>query len=172
MKPLTIEELKSLEVGDWVWVVYVEHPQASEYIQKSDKSDNEKYIKVANIPFGGNLFYYDYGKTWTAFKNKEQAESKGEIVELPKGWLDTLKLLTCAASCYAAIDDMIAKGMQNSKELGYLFMKIPRVQGSTLQWSLQDLANNNIDCDKIQGFDEVLNAMPRFKAHLAKLQKD
>lgn len=32
----------------------------------------------------GSSFAFDtYGKTWLAYKNKEQAERKGEIVELP-----------------------------------------------------------------------------------------
>ena len=98
---------------------------------------------------------------------KELAKiESGKLVAMPVGWLDALKLLTCAAMCYADIDNMIASGMQNSKELADLFMNIPRVQGSTLQWSLQDLANSKLDCNKIAGFEEVLNAMPKFKARV------
>ena len=163
MKPLTIEQLKSLEMGDWVWIV--EYNGTFCYYAKIENT-NGSCFSLDNT----DLYYSNYGTKWVAYKNKEQAECKGEIVELPDGWLDTLKLLTCAASCYAVIDDMIAKGMQSNKALADLFMKIPRVQGSTLQWSLQDLANNNLDCDKIQGFDEVLNAMPIFKACLAELK--
>lgn len=96
----------------------------------------------------------------------EDKIENGKLVELPVGWLDALKLLICAAMCYADIDNMIASGMQNSKELADLFMNIPRVQGTTLQWSLQDLANRKLDCNKITGFEEVLNAMPRFKARV------
>ena len=132
MKPLTIEHLKSLEVGDWVWIV-------------DENFKNGRYREILGCDDLGNFYLSaycasrniysiaDYGTKWIAYKNKEQAECKGEIVELPKGWLDTLKLLTCAASCYAVIDDMIAKGMQSNKALADLFMKIPRVQGSTLQ---------------------------------------
>ncbi len=101
----------------------------------------------------------------------EDKIESGKLVELPVGWLDALKLLTCATMCYADIDNMIASGMQNSQELADLFMKIPRVQGSTLQWSLQDLANSKLDCNKIAGFEEVLNAMPKFKARVQEAAK-
>lgn len=78
MKPLTIDELKALEVGDWVWCIQKE-PRERGYMQKSDKS-NEYFFdsKEWLCPYSG------YGKTWLAYKNKEQAESKGEIVELPR----------------------------------------------------------------------------------------
>lgn len=79
MKPLTIDELKSLEVGDWVWVV-----------DKDDKSyyaeitaHCEDVFAIATYLTISTHFYSDYGKMWLAFKNKEQAECKGEIVELP-----------------------------------------------------------------------------------------
>lgn len=75
MKPLTIEQLKALEVGDWVWVEHGIH---------------KLYCKIYNntrdlLGIGGNTYldYSDYGTKWLAYKNKEQAEAKGEIVELP-----------------------------------------------------------------------------------------
>lgn len=69
-KPLTIEELKAMQVGDWVWVV-------------KDKQDGRYYTIVENNNayifvqcFGGwiTFEYSDYGIKWTAYKNKEQAE--------------------------------------------------------------------------------------------------
>lgn len=77
MKALTIEELKSLEVGDWVWVVY-------------SKKGESCYEKIAGIDKTRVLFYGNdlsttfstYGTKWLAYKNKEQTETKGEIVEV------------------------------------------------------------------------------------------
>lgn len=79
MKPLTIAQLKSLKVGDWVWLI-------------DTKSGNGTYAQLYctgrdMLQFCTALFtlpphlYFDYGKTWLAYKNKEQAE--GEIIELP-----------------------------------------------------------------------------------------
>lgn len=81
MKPLTIEELKALPVGDWVYVCIKN--RRNSYCQISNVT--KTYITV----FWGldcqSLYYEDdYGELWFAYKNKEQAESKGEIVELPK----------------------------------------------------------------------------------------
>lgn len=112
------------------------------------------------LTFGNNSY-----ENFELRKELAKIES-GKLVELPVGWLDALKLVTCAAMCYADINNMIASGMQNSKELADLFMKISRVQGSTHQWSLHDLANSKLDCNKIAGFEEVLNAMPKFKARV------
>ncbi len=76
MKALTIEEIKQLKYGDWVWI----------------KTNNSQYLRVnfsSEILSGETLcgiktyYYADYGKTWVAYKNKEQAECRGELVELP-----------------------------------------------------------------------------------------
>lgn len=78
MKPLTIEQLKALEVGDWVWIVCC---IAGTYATKINQ--NEKYLEYQTITGKSYLNYSDYGTKWLAWKNKEQAEAKGEIVELP-----------------------------------------------------------------------------------------
>lgn len=79
MEPLTIEELKALEVGDWVWVIELDKSY-SHYVQL-----REVDYKVYGEWLHGYKSYdfASYGKTWLAYKNKEQAECKGEIVELP-----------------------------------------------------------------------------------------
>lgn len=92
MKPLTIEQLKSLEVGDWVYIKALTINISPEF----DLSESEFYYRVCkrqdNTFFevvGGeiNVRHYlcwkDYGTKWLAYKNKEMAECKGEIVELP-----------------------------------------------------------------------------------------
>lgn len=121
-KPLTIDELKALQVGDWVWLERVSEEEIPAQLY-----DEQFYYRVAAVgddykekffeAVGGELRhrailnYEDYGKTWLAYKNKEQAEAieerfthedstyyekalvrlqelenkiaKGEIVELP-----------------------------------------------------------------------------------------
>lgn len=83
MNQLTIEQLKSLEVGDWVWVVYPNmNDYCSEYILKSNNSTEERlYSRVDTLEDGRETFllYSDYGTKWVAYKNKEQAEAKGDL---------------------------------------------------------------------------------------------
>lgn len=84
MKPLTIEQLKKLEVGDWVWIVSLEknvgvYSKIEEYI---DPITMRQFTQLKGLR---GLSYDNYGKKWLAYKNKEQAEAKGEIVELPCG---------------------------------------------------------------------------------------
>lgn len=76
MKPLSIEEIKQLKVGDWVWVIGIER-KFNEYGQIKCNSQ-EKWV-------GGTYeyLYFNYGKTWIAYKNKEQAECEGIIYEFP-----------------------------------------------------------------------------------------
>lgn len=87
--PLTIDELRALKAGDWVWVI-IKQPVAG------DLPHDGRYYQSANYEFmknknKGHVFngysrfypYSAYGTKWIAYKNKEQAESKGEIVELP-----------------------------------------------------------------------------------------
>lgn len=84
MKPLTIEELKELEVGDWVWFISINKngvKQKGEYRRIEENVINRIYLSGAYS--SGNHWYENYGFTWLAYKNKEQAEAKGEIVELP-----------------------------------------------------------------------------------------
>lgn len=88
-KPLTIEELKSLEVGDWVWIVTLQdeyRPNDVPYgeYHKIVGTLSHYYFEVNyGVSDYYELSYSDYGTTWLAYKNKEQAEAKGEIVELP-----------------------------------------------------------------------------------------
>ncbi|MDE6966577.1 MAG: hypothetical protein K2O94_06330 [Clostridiales bacterium] len=78
MKPLTIEELKSLEVGDWVWIETPQHTDG-QYLQVHYGGVNSIQCYKVKNENELLLLYSDYGKTWLAYKNKEQAEAKGEI---------------------------------------------------------------------------------------------
>lgn len=79
MKALTIEELKALQVGDWVWITTI-GSIGGFYAQIDEDSDcNMLCVRGESMPF----VYRKYGKMWLAYKNKEFAESNGEWVELP-----------------------------------------------------------------------------------------
>ena len=88
-KPLTIDELKALKVGDWVWVEVINVPNGSfrGYYQIRPNAERSKLI-FCGIEHDYSIM--DYGTKWLAYKNKEQAECKGEIVELPCHWGDTV----------------------------------------------------------------------------------
>lgn len=79
MKALTIEELK---VGEWVWVVDIESPKhGSGYWQIHGFAETHIHLNQ-----GPSIWVAPkalYGKDWVAYKNKEMAEAKGEIIELP-----------------------------------------------------------------------------------------
>ena len=100
MNELTIDELKSLEVGDWVWVVAKEPYERGVYLQK-DTNSQERFNQLS-----WTLPYSDYGTKWVAYKNKEQAEAKEHCVichkdismELPK--IDTYGNHYCG-ECYS-----------------------------------------------------------------------
>lgn len=84
MKSLTLDEIKTLQKGDWVWIV-----------DKQMNADLYGRFTHSSLCFGELMFYYDtagysmqmpekdYGKTWFAYKNKEQAECAGEYLEVP-----------------------------------------------------------------------------------------
>lgn len=85
MKPLTIEELNALEVGDYVWLVDTQN-EWEDYYRKLDclfEYELEELIRFESIDDMQTVYFNDYGTKWLAYKNKEQAEAKGEIVELP-----------------------------------------------------------------------------------------
>lgn len=77
-KPLTIKELKSLEVGDWVWVVSNTYKSLLGYVYKQDIELDKSLNEVFAFSLHGSFWtmdYSNYGKTWLAYKNKEQAET-------------------------------------------------------------------------------------------------
>ncbi len=82
MKPLTIEELKALEVDDWIWIVDL-NKNRGRYLQKGEYSESPRYWQSSDKTFNDDYPYDVYGIDWIAYKNKEQAEAKGELVELP-----------------------------------------------------------------------------------------
>lgn len=84
--------------------------------------------------------------------------------------IETLKLLTCASICYAKIKHEMENRMRDSKDIADLYFNIPTVQYTTFDFALSALATSELDCNKISGFGEILNAMPNFKSYLEKLK--
>ena len=121
-----------------------------------------------------NKFFASYQKPVdTYFTTKELKEMKkkfesGQAVILPTGAIDVLKLLTCASICYQHIYENMVEDMAKSEDIGKLFMKSPMPQGTTLRTGLYELMQSDINCNKITGIDDILNAMPSFKEYLKK----
>lgn len=94
MRPLTIDELRALKAGEWLWVCGTRY--GNQYAHICLQNFEENYINLT-LTFGSNerFSYSTYGETWLAYKNKEQAESKGEIVELPCNVGDTVYWVSC-----------------------------------------------------------------------------
>lgn len=77
-KPLTIEELRALKTGDWVWLVA---DKAQGYAYKLEPSlcspEKEWLMLKTYYNFRRALTYANYGTKWVAYKNKEEAENAG-----------------------------------------------------------------------------------------------
>ncbi len=78
MNKLTIEQLKDLEVGDWVWLILKDGKGYYDQIIDMWVGDGWMLFKKAV----SMQFYSKYGKTWLAYKNKEEAEGKEDIDSL------------------------------------------------------------------------------------------
>ena len=90
MKALTIEQLKSLEVGDWVWITIFNlgdmgHLKPEGYYKKVESKGfyEEQFFRWEDKNFitgADGLTYESYGTYWLAYKNKEQANGELEII--------------------------------------------------------------------------------------------
>ncbi|MCX4361792.1 MAG: hypothetical protein OSJ74_00170 [Clostridia bacterium] len=73
-EPLTIEELKALPLGEWVWVID-KCIYGNGIYCTIDCQDDDEPICILSSRINTQVYKFDdYGKTWTAYKNKEQAE--------------------------------------------------------------------------------------------------
>lgn len=76
-KPLTIEQLKSLEPGDWVWIV--RNNEGCYYQVLKPFSNGQSLVIKISDDFNNEswepLFYVNYNKEWLAYKNKEEANN-------------------------------------------------------------------------------------------------
>ena len=85
---LTIEELKALQVGEWVWITTKGGNGFYGQIDE-DTDDNALCIQSEFMPF----VYRKYGNTWSAYRNKEEAEGKSI----------TLPYLLCTSRQFACV---------------------------------------------------------------------
>lgn len=71
-KPLTIEQLKALPMGEWVWLdfQYSLDRRHNGYYQIKANAERTEVI-LCGIEH--DYLLCDYGTTWLAYKNKEQA---------------------------------------------------------------------------------------------------
>lgn len=142
MKPLTIEELRALQVGDWVWVVELDKSY-SHYVQL-----REVDYKIYGEWLHGYKSYEfaSYGTKWLAYKNKEQAEQKEKCVichmslknVLPK--IDKYGNHYCNG-CYAAkckLENIKAAKQANNKRDLYQ---------TAFELILQDVYDNRLQVD-------------------------
>lgn len=81
MKPLSIEELKQLKEYDYFWLVNINDANKNIYISNISYT-KETLSGLDFYNYSRRMKWDNYGKTWLAYKNKEQAECKGEFVEL------------------------------------------------------------------------------------------
>lgn len=81
-KPLTIEELKALEVGDWVWVII--------YGDGRLKSELSDYVKITGHTKEGLKIYHHtlrdcllpcdaYGTKWLAYKTRSKQRARARL---------------------------------------------------------------------------------------------
>ncbi len=83
---LTIEELKALKVGDWIW-----DDTTKDYLYIKDKTDELLLCLIC-----GQLtrrYYNTHGTKWLAYKNKEEAD--GKSIALP--------YLLCTSNKFACV---------------------------------------------------------------------
>lgn len=73
MQPLTIEEIKNLCPGEWVWI----GNSAGWYWQIDTSEDT--YITAIDLDNSIRRFdYSEYGAEWVAYKNKEQMDENNK----------------------------------------------------------------------------------------------
>ena len=77
MKPLSIEELKNLIIGTWVYLTDKDG-YLGRYVVKAEApiEEDDKTFNFDSLSGSWTYNYRYYGTKWLAFKNKEQAECK------------------------------------------------------------------------------------------------
>lgn len=147
MKLLTIEELKALKVGDWVWLCgkYENFGEYSEYREIDEVCDDCLVFAV-----GVNRMWFeysDYGTKWLAYKNKEQAECKGEIVKLPCKVGDDVCIFDKHGN-EIIVHDYTVKKIQ-CDHLGICLTLYPSMKIRLDEWLIGDLSKDYLDLQSI-----------------------
>lgn len=159
-KPLTIEQLKALEVGDWVWLdfQYSLDRRRSGYYQIKANKERTKVI-LCGIEY--DYLLCDYGTMWTAYKNKEQAENKDEdmIEQIEKAYEHNIA--ECER-CMKKVDMKHQFAMESMKEhirkdtAKVIYKKVEEFSNSP-EYDLRDA----YDCNALDAYNSVKEFIKR-----------
>lgn len=111
MRAMTIQEIRNLAVGDWVWIIDCDLRKGKyrQLVGVDNEHDGCRFTFTSSYRQKGyHRHVSNYGKTWLAWKNKEQAEAKDEIVELPND-VQTVLLRTIVYKTKFARTDYFAR---------------------------------------------------------------
>lgn len=81
-QPLTLEQVKALNRDDFVYIIDKSYPNLTTYYQVCETPDKDLFFECIGIGVGRSFYeYFNYGKDWFAYKNKEQAQVKLKELE-------------------------------------------------------------------------------------------
>ena len=73
VEPLTLDELREMQIRDWVWIDVLHSKEAvSSYYRKYDGYKKDEIFWCWYPGLGFRFFYEDYGKTWLAYRQKPE----------------------------------------------------------------------------------------------------
>lgn len=107
MKALTIEEIKQLEKDDWLYLIRTEPYDKREKYYKINRKNQNSLVFYCGSGNEIAFSYEDYGKTWLAYKNKEQAECKGVLKSLICDIGDKVYIVKKICDCFSIDDGII-----------------------------------------------------------------
>ena len=74
-EPLTLDELRQMQIHDWVWIdVFHSKEAVSSYYRKYDGYKKDEIFWCGYPGLGFRFFYEDYGKTWLAYRQKPEED--------------------------------------------------------------------------------------------------
>lgn len=116
---LTIKELKALPKGEYVYIV--DKKYGFETYERKPINANDKYFIYCRYSENSNYAYSDYGKTWVAYKNKEQAEGVDDKIRKETAEEIFGELIKSTALCesqggHCSLDYLIVKARQRGLE--------------------------------------------------------
>ena len=72
-EPLTLDELRKMQLRDWVWIDVLHSKEAvSSYYRKYDGYKKDEIFWCGYPGLGFRFFYEDYGKIWLAYRQKPE----------------------------------------------------------------------------------------------------
>lgn len=88
-RALTIEDLKALSLGDWIWLVDKKY-SCNYYVEIHSSNMSELQLNGNHCNHDEIFSFSDYGTEWLAYKNKEEAENSnyGNVAQAIKGFAE------------------------------------------------------------------------------------